>query len=453
MKNLENASKLRPWFILLLPVLVISGLLLVSPASAQEESTSPLLTVVAGPVKVRSGPDATYPDFETLEAGDFRGVIGYNPENGWWQVVSIFGSPGWVSGEKSQVSVNEVAIRQFVAPEPPPAVPAISLPSDNSGSTIVFQTSTGGPIYAVDPDGANLRYLTTGLDPALSPDGQWLTFARWETSQDGALGSLWLINVNGTGERVIMNNVHNPRTPVWSPDGSQIVLSFQDGGRVNYERRCSSRRPPHNAIDIDVKRTEDGLEFCYTLLPDPHWSLRLVDVATGQYQGLPGDLYSLSPTWDPLNSQHLIYDGERGLVNLDMEKRLTSAFTDDFNDHSPVYSPDGSKLAVTHRQAEHWEIHLLNADGGGRVQLTGTSYITWAMQALNGDAFYSYNNASPTWSPDGSQLAFLTDRSGRWEIWVMNVDGTEQRALFPPGTLDGIPLQYNGVDEQMIAWQ
>jgi hypothetical protein len=43
---------------------------------------------------------------------------------------------------------------------------------DSASGTIVFQTVSGGSIYAVDADGSNLRYLTTGMDPALSPDGQ-----------------------------------------------------------------------------------------------------------------------------------------------------------------------------------------------------------------------------------------------------------------------------------------
>ncbi len=35
----------------------------------------------------------------------------------------------------------------------------------------------------------------------------------------------------------------------------------------------------------------------------------------------------------------------------------------------------------------------------------------------------------PTWSPDGSQIAFFSNRSGRRQIWVMNADGTSQRNI------------------------
>ena len=80
--------------------------------------------------------------------------------------------------------------------------------------TLVFQTAAGGDIYVVDyatPAGpvTNPRLLTQGMDPALSPDGQQVAFTRWETSQDGALGSVWLINLDGTQERVIHEYILN----------------------------------------------------------------------------------------------------------------------------------------------------------------------------------------------------------------------------------------------------
>jgi Tol biopolymer transport system component len=74
-------------------------------------------------------------------------------------------------------------------------------------------------------------------------------------------------------------------------------------------------------------------------------------------------------------------------------------------------------------------------------------------QELNGETPHSYNNTAPTWSPDGSQIAFLTDRTGNWEIWVMNADGSNQRPLFPAGLLDSIRLQYSGMDERMLSWR
>jgi Tol biopolymer transport system component len=55
--------------------------------------------------------------------------------------------------------------------------------------------------------------------------------------------------------------------------------------------------------------------------------------------------------------------------------------------------------------------------------------------------------------PDGSQLAFLSDRTGGWEIWVMDENGSNQRLLLPPGSLDDLGLEYHGMDERSLSWR
>jgi len=442
----------RLWLAMLLALLV-AGMFLV-PSAVAQGGENPTLTIVAPALNVRSGPGVNNPAFDFLLQDDQVAVISYDKASDWWQVRLPNGSTGWVSGGSEYVSVSgdvsglPVENAQIVSNSE-------SSPTQNSPSveTIVFQTAVGGPIYAINADGSNLHYLTTGLDPILSPDGQWVAFARWNTSQDGSLGSLSVINVDGTGERVILNDIFNPRSPTWSQDGTQIVISMQQGGRVQPERTCGNERPTRGSEDIQVTREGGKVKFCYTRPPDPHWGLRLINVITGAFEDLPHDTYSVSPTWDPVDSQRIVYDGNRGLMNLDMNLRMRVPLTNDFNDRSPVFSPDGSKIAVSYWQHDHWEVQVMNADGSGRVRLTETSYKVFAEQALNGEPFRSFNNAAPTWSPDGSQIAFLTDRTGQWEIWVMNADGSDQRPLIPAETLAGIGLQYNGVNERVLSWR
>jgi Tol biopolymer transport system component len=338
-----------------------------------------------------------------------------------------------------------------------------------AGHHLVIQTISGGAVYVVDVDASgdnprNLRYLTNGIDAALSPDGTQVAFTRWDHPSLGALGSLWIIGVDGTGERLIADQLRQPKAPIWSPDGSQVVINVQTGDQLNPEHKCSSELPSEplqadeegDYIRVVVKVGKDGdieVKYCYTLLPRPYWGLGTVDINNGSFTSLPHSLFSYVGDWDPQNPWRLVYRGERGLVNLDINRGVSWPLTDDVADRTPVFSPDGAYIAVTYWQHDHWEVHRMNADGSGRVRLTETSLRELADQRLNGQEPRSWNNAAPAWSPDGRHIAFITDRTGRWEVWMMNADGSDQRPLLPPEMQAQLNIQYFGVDERVLSWR
>jgi len=79
----------------------------------------------------------------------------------------------------------------------------------------------------------------------------------------------------------------------------------------------------------------------------------------------------------------------------------------------PVWSPDGSKIAFTSNRDGNPEIYMMNRDGTAVRRLTSSPAI----------------DVTPTWSPSGTQLAWVSDRTGNPKIYVMNADGTGQRTL------------------------
>jgi Tol biopolymer transport system component len=95
----------------------------------------------------------------------------------------------------------------------------------------------------------------------------------------------------------------------------------------------------------------------------------------------------------------------------------------------------------------------MNADGSGRARLTETPLRVLVEQRMQGEPERAWNNAAPAWSPDGRQIAFLTDRTGRWEVWVMQADGGAQRPMFPAALNDRLALSYYSVDERVLSWR
>jgi TolB protein len=91
----------------------------------------------------------------------------------------------------------------------------------------------------------------------------------------------------------------------------------------------------------------------------------------------------------------------------------------------------GSEIVFMSNRDGNWEIYKANNVGGGITHLTNNPDI----------------DGLPTWSPDGKHIAFLSTRDGQWAIWVMNADGSNQRKLFDlPGPM--------GPDwpEERISW-
>ena len=84
------------------------------------------------------------------------------------------------------------------------------------------------------------------------------------------------------------------------------------------------------------------------------------------------------------------------------------------DDDSPSFSPDGSQIALSAGTSQqNRQIAVINANGSGRRFLT----------TLQGDT------SNPVWSGDGGWIAYASDRSGTFQIYVMRADGSDERQV------------------------
>ncbi len=87
-----------------------------------------------------------------------------------------------------------------------------------------------------------------------------------------------------------------------------------------------------------------------------------------------------------------------------------------FYDYAPAVSADGRLLAFSSNREGPGtdDIYVMNMDGSGLYKITATP---------------NAKNASASWFPDGRRLAFASNRTGRWQVFTMNGDGTNVRQV------------------------
>ncbi len=394
---------------------------------------NPVAKILAYELNVRTGPGPVYPAIDALKQDEIVEITGINYTGEWYRVARDGQVMGWISAAGKYVVT--VPPQVDVPPVAAPPVPA-------GGGTLIIQPETGGDFYRLNADGSGLQRLSAGVDPALSPDGAKIAFTRYGP---GEVGAVWIYDLSTGAEYPLIGEMFEPKSPAWSPDGRSLVISFQRGGRREIESRCykmradgTFRKPPPGAYDFKFVNGK----LCFKLPPDTHWQLRRVDVAGGAFEDLASETYSYAPTWDPANPWRVIFAGSIGLQQLDLNRNEYFPFTADRFDRAPVMSPAGNAVAVSYRQDTHWEVYTINTAAGRRRRLTPS-------QPLLGKPF---NSAAPAWSPNGKQIAFVTDRRGPWEFWVMNADGADPHPLLPADVAAQLNVQYHGVDERLISW-
>lgn len=428
-------------------------------------------TVIVSGVRlnVRSGPGTTnpvvakaYPDEVFLavgrnEAGDWIeiAVPDLARETGWVAANlvrlsdSLFGLPVTAAGapatdeSESDAPENVDATSEAPAATPTPApepdeTDAAAAPAVRStGPTgltgkLAFQDGNGA-IYIYDLASGNLRYLTSGYEPAISHDGGRVAFTRY-----GGDPGLYVIDIDGSNERLVFGEREFIASPKWSPDDSLLVFNRDDG-----EYKCFNLG---SFLGCQSER-----QFCPDVFPQclpsderislPEYSLARVDLNGDNYRDLSVLNSARAPDWTEAG---IVYDAARTIeVTKDTPDAETRQVLIGDWVQDPDWQPGGGRIIYQQREGSHHELFAVNADGSGATALTRP--VTTLVDNLP-------SNVSAAWSPDGQHIVYLSSRDanndrGDWRIWVMNADGSGQRPL----PID-VPIQYGFAQEQMVSW-
>ncbi len=259
--------------------------------------------------------------------------------------------------------------------------------ADGAGGTIVFASNRDDgnfEIYRVGADGHGLRRLTrdasqTDLAPRLSPDGRHIAWEREIGLPGGGVAvQLWIMNVDGSGARVVVDNGAENRSPDWTADGAALVYASYLTGNWEIFRAPIAGGEPANLTanpfaDQFPRVSPDGARILFHSNRDFNF-----------------EIYVMAA------------DGA------DARSLTSSAADDRFAD----WTPDGMGI-VWSPFTTTFDLHAMNVDGTGQRVLLATTFA----------------ERHPSVSPDGRLLVFQSDRRAPFGLFVVPVEGGEPREL------------------------
>jgi Tol biopolymer transport system component len=279
-----------------------------------------------------------------------------------------------------------------------------------------------------------------GARPSVSPNGKWITYSAARNGE----WDVYAVHPDGSGERRLTNvaerNFVNLGPPTWIGDRVLIFRRINDTTRLSLvdlsgtptELVSPGTHPSQVSVDaLQVRPSPDGrqLVFVHGDRRRPRVAVANLD-GTGFHDLTESTVVGVNPDWsrDGKRIAFTVVDssshGQIGVVDADGTNYHVVTHLDPTNGLPQwvSWAPDGKRLVI--------QVGIYN-----RQKIEESTAHLWVLDLATGQATKLAPHVgmsldeTPSWFPDGTRIAFQSNRTGVLQVWTMNADGTDPRQV------------------------
>lgn len=231
----------------------------------------------------------------------------------------------------------------------------------------------------------------------------------------------------------------NEHSPAWSPDGEYLAYVYESvNERAIYIMQANGRSPrrltevTQLTMNPSLAWSPDGMTLALAAVDDSNTQgIFLIGVDGSNLRRLSATTgNAFTPTWSTDEqiafSFSPVSNAEIYVMNIAQPESFQHITQEMYTDTSPAWSPDGSKIAFMSDRDGGSDIYLMNPDG----------------TELEAVAHEPSRETMPAWSPDSEWIAFVSNRSGNSDLFIIRRDGTDLQQL-----------TFDSADEFRPAWR